>query len=310
MSRILVTGGAGFIGSHVVDLFIEQGYEVAILDDLSTGRKSNLNPKAKFYKMDLRSDHVLDVFSDFRPEYISHHAAQMNVRVSLSSPLHDAEINIMAVLKLLELCRIFDVKHFIHISSSAVYGEPVYLPCDENHPINPLCGYGVSKHTIEHYLYLNRLNHGLEYTVFRYPNVYGPRQDPQGEAGVVAQFLNKMLHGEKITIHGNGLQTRDFVYVSDIAQANYLAIIQPHESGIYNLGSGSPTSIVYIFHCLSQLTGYNLAPVHDSAIKGETQNIYLDSSKAYRDFRWYSSPGNLMPGLENTVQYFKENERS
>lgn len=305
--KILVTGGAGFIGSHVVDLFIQRGYEVVILDDLSTGRISNINPLAKFYQMDIRSDHVLDVFQQERPDYVSHHAAQMNVRVSVANPLFDAEVNILGTLKLLEWSRLFGVKHFIHISSSAVYGEPIYLPVDELHPINPVCQYGVSKHTAEHYLYLYEKNYNIPYTVFRYPNVYGPRQDPHGEAGVIAQFTNKMLSGEPITINGDGEQTRDFVYVRDIAFANLLAVEVPHKSGIYNLGSGIGTSVNKVFQFISIWSNYQHIPNYAAPILGETQRIYLDATKAENELKWYRTM-KVESGLNRTLEYFKEQE--
>jgi UDP-glucose 4-epimerase len=219
MTKILVTGGAGFIGSHVVDLFLEQGYEVVILDDLSTGRASNLNPQAKFYQMDIRSPEVRSVFDAERPDYVSHHAAQMDVRRSVAQPLFDADVNIVGSINLIECAKDFGVKRFVYISTGgAVYGEPERLPCDEAHPINPICQYGASKHTVEHYLYMYHVNYGLKYTVLRYPNVFGPRQDPHGEAGVVAIFTGKMLSGEPVVVNGDGEQTRDFVYVGDCAR--------------------------------------------------------------------------------------------
>jgi UDP-glucose 4-epimerase len=196
MAKILVTGGAGFIGSHVVDLFLSKGYEVVVVDDLSTGRLSNLNPQATFYQTDIRSAKVREIFAAERPDYVSHHAAQMDVRRSVSEPLFDAEVNILGSINLIEAARESGLKHFIYISSGgAVYGEPERLPCDENHPVHPICPYGASKHTVEHYLYMAHANDGLQYTVLRYPNVFGPRQNPHGEAGVVAIFIGKIAGG-------------------------------------------------------------------------------------------------------------------
>ncbi len=212
--KVLVTGGAGFIGSNVVDLFIENGYEVVVVDDLSTGRASNLNPAAKFYQVDIRSPQIDEIFAAERPDYVDHHAAQMNVRRSIKEPLFDAEVNVVGSLNLIEAAKRYGVKRFVYISTGgAVFGEPVYLPCDENHPINPICQYGASKHTVEHYLYMYQVNYGLPYTVLRYPNVYGPRQDPRGEAGVIAIFTGQMLNGEPVVINGDGEQERDYVYV-------------------------------------------------------------------------------------------------
>lgn len=309
MAKILVTGGAGFIGSHVVDLFLEKGYEVAILDDLSTGRESNLDPRAKFYKMDIRSPEVREVFEAERPDYISHHAAQMDVRRSVAQPLFDADVNILGSINLIERAKEFGVKRFVYISTGgAVYGEPEYVPCDEAHPINPICQYGASKHTVEHYLFMYHVNYGLDYTVLRYPNVYGPRQDPHGEAGVVAIFTGKMLAGEPVTINGDGEQTRDFVYVGDCAYANYLAVTVEHQPGIFNIGWGRPTSVNDIFNTLAKVTGYPHAASFGPAKVGETRHIYLDAAKAKRELGW-SPTLSLEDGLERTVAYFRESER-
>ena len=253
--KILVTGGAGFIGSHVVDACVESGYQVVVVDDLSTGRISNLNPAATFYKMDIRDPEMAQVFEIERPDFVDHHAAQMDVRRSIVDPLFDADVNIRGSINLLECSRRVGVKLFVYISTGgAVYGEPVYLPCDEEHPINPICQYGASKHTVEHYLYMYQVNYGLEYTVLRYPNVYGPRQDPHGEAGVVAIFTGQMITDQQVVINGDGEQERDFVYVGDCARANLLALQSAGPSGIYNLGCGVGTSVNQVFQVLSDIT--------------------------------------------------------
>jgi UDP-glucose 4-epimerase len=310
MAKILVTGGAGFIGSHVVDLFVAKGYEVVIIDDLSTGHASNLNPAARFYQIDIRSPQVREVFEAEKPDYVSHHAAQMDVRRSVAEPLVDASINILGSINLLEYAREFGVKRIVYISTGgAVYGEPEKLPCDENHPINPICQYGASKHTVEHYLYMYHVNYGLSYTVLRYPNVFGPRQDPHGEAGVVSIFTGKMLSGEQVVINGDGDQTRDFVYVGDCARANYLALTIAHQPGIYNLGWGRPTSINEIFSTLAKITGYALPVQHGPAKVGETRHIYLDASKVKKEFGWAPTV-TLEEGLEKTVDYFKISEEA
>ena len=309
MAKILVTGGAGFIGSHVVDLFVAQGYEVVIVDDLSTGRASNLNPAAKFYQVDIRSPRLREVFEAEKPDYVSHHAAQMDVRRSVAQPLFDADINILGSINVIETAKDFNVKRFIYISTGgAVYGEPESLPCDESHPINPICQYGASKHTVEHYLYMYHVNYGLKYTVLRYPNVFGPRQDPHGEAGVVAIFTGKMLASQAVMINGDGDQTRDFVYVGDCAKANHLAVTVDHQPGIYNLGWGRPTSINEICSVLINITGYNLPVEHGVAKVGETRHIYLDASKIKKDLGWEPTIS-LEQGLEKTVDYFKISER-
>ena len=308
MAKIMVTGGAGFIGSHVVELFINKGFEVVIVDDLSTGRASNLNSSAKFYQMDIRDPKIRDVFSSERPDYISHHAAQMDVRRSVAQPIFDADVNILGSINLIECAKEFGAKHFIYVSTGgAVYGEPERVPCDESHPINPICQYGASKHTVEHYLYMYHANYGLNYTVLRYPNVYGPRQDPHGEAGVVAIFTGKMLVDQPITINGDGKQTRDFVYVSDCANANYLAVTKDHPSGIYNIGWGRPTSVNDIFTGLAKIVSYSQPPSHGPAKVGETRHIYLDATKANQELGWFPTLS-LDEGLEYTVAYFRELE--
>lgn len=303
--KIIVTGGAGFIGSHVVNAFIESGHEVVIVDDLSTGRKSNLNPAARFYQIDIRDPQIEEIFRTEQPDFISHHAAQMDVRRSVADPLFDADVNILGSLKLIEYAKKYAIKKFIYISTGgAVYGEPEYLPCDENHPINPICQYGASKHTVEHYLYMYHVNYGLKYTVLRYPNVYGPRQDPHGEAGVVAIFCGKMLADEQVTINGDGEQTRDYVYVGDCARANVMVADENIASGIYNLGSGKGTSVNEIFTGLRDTTGYKLAPVYGPAKVGETRFIYLSADKAARELGWQPTVS-LAEGLRKTVDYFR-----
>ncbi len=220
-TRVLVTGGAGFIGSHVVDRLVAAGHDVAVVDNLATGRRANLNPAARFYELDIRDPALGTVVERERPAVISHHAAQVDVRRSTADPLYDADVNILGSLNVLKVAVEHGVRKVIYISTGgAVYGEPEYLPVDEDHPIHPLCEYGASKHAVEHYLYMYAENYDLDYTVLRYPNVYGPRQDPHGEAGVVAIFSQKMLKGETCTINGDGTQERDFLYVADCARAN------------------------------------------------------------------------------------------
>jgi UDP-glucose 4-epimerase len=305
--KVLVTGGAGFIGSHVVDMFLKAGHEVVIVDDLSTGRERNLNPNAKFYKMDIRDPKLREVFEQERPEVVDHHAAQMDVRKSVVDPVFDASINILGTLNLLEAARQTGVRKVVYISSGgAAYGEPVYLPCDEKHPIDPLSPYGVTKHTVEHYLFLYKELYGLDYAVLRYPNVYGPRQDPNGEAGVVAIFTGKMLRGEPVTINGTGEQERDFVYVGDCARANVL-VAGEGPNGIYNLGCGVGTTINQIFEGLARATGYDRPAGYGPAKAGETFRIYLDATRANTELGWEPTLS-LDAGLAKTVEYFRANE--
>lgn len=306
--KILVTGGAGFIGSHVVDLFVREGYEAVVVDDLSTGRLSNLNPKAKFYRMDIRDPKLAEVFEAEKPDFVSHHAAQMDVRRSIVEPVFDADVNILGSLNVIECAKRYQVKRFVYISSGgAAYGEPEYLPCDEAHPINPICQYGASKHTVEHYLYMYYQNYGLKYTVLRYPNVFGPRQDPHGEAGVVAIFIGRMLNGEDVVINGDGENQRDFVHVKDCARANLLGLDAP--VGIYNLGFGYGTSVNQIFDALKQITGYPKDAIHGPAKLGETRKIYLDANKAQKVMGWSPSI-TLEEGLKETVEYQKVAEKA
>lgn len=303
--KVLVTGGAGFIASHVVDLLVENGHEVVVVDDLSTGRRNNLNPKARFYEMDIRSSEMREVIRVERPEVIDNHAAQMDVRRSVADPLFDADVNILGGIKLLQFAVEFKVRKFIHISSGgAVYGEPVYLPCDEKHPIQPLCPYGASKYTLELYLYIYKQNFGLDFSVLRYPNVYGPRQDPNGEAGVVAIFIGKMLQHQPVTIFGSGEQVRDFVYVSDCARAN-LSALNLGDGKVINLGCGKGTTIREIFSYLKSIIGYPYNPVFAPGKVGETFRIFLDASRAKKELNWEPSIS-LEDGLFNTVQYLKQ----
>jgi len=307
--KILVTGGAGFIGSHVVNRYLDLGHDVVVVDDLSTGRISNLDPRATFYQIDIRDPGIRDVFEREQPEIINHHAAQMNVRRSVADPLFDVSVNIVGSLNLIECAKQFGVRRFIYISTGgAVYGEPIYLPCDENHPINPICQYGASKHTVEHYLYMYHENYGLESIVLRYPNVYGPRQDPNGEAGVIAIFTGKMLAGESVTINGDGEQTRDYVYVGDCAAANVLALDTGITHGIFNLGSEVGTSVNEIFEHLARLTDYQGAAFNGPPKIGETRHIYLNAGKARELLGWQPAV-KLAGGLRETVSYFREGEQ-
>ncbi len=302
--KILVTGGAGFIGSHVVDAYVQHNHEVVVVDDLSNGKQENLNPRARFYALDIRDDKLDEVFAAEKPQVVNHHAARANLRESMLKPMLFADVNILGSLHLLELSRKHGVQRFINISTGgAVYGDPAYLPADERHPVNPLDPYGASKAAFEHYLPLYRTNYGLEFVVLRYANVYGPRQDPYGEAGVVAIFANKMLHAGQPVVNGSGEQERDFVYVSDVAQANLLALFKG-DGGFYNIGTGVGTSINAIFSSLKDATGYSGSQVHGPPKPGEVFKIYLSADKASRELGWSASTS-LGEGLLRTVEYFR-----
>lgn len=307
--KVLVTGGAGFIGSNVVDLLVENGYEVVVVDNLASGRQANLNPQAKFYQLDIRDSALGAVFKSEQPDFVSHHAAQVDVRRSVADPMYDASVNVLGTLNVLEAARKVPVKRFIYISTGgAVYGEPEYLPCDENHPINPICQYGASKHLGEHYLFMYQWMYGMEYTVLRYPNVYGPRQDPHGEAGVVAIFTGNMVEGQPVTINGDGEQSRDFLYVRDCARANLLALRVDHPNGIYNLATSQATSINELFRTMKTITRYPLDAQYGPPKLGETRHIYLTADKAGQYLGWEQTV-NLEEGLRQTVEHYKRYER-
>lgn len=306
--KILVTGGAGFIGSNIVDEYIMNGHEVVIVDSLETGRKTNINPAAKFYEMDIRDPNLENVFIKERPQIINHHAAQMDVRRSVSDPKYDADVNVLGSLNLLELARKYQISRILYSSSGGtVYGEPVYLPCDEKHPIRPICPYGATKYIFEVYLDMYKFMYDMDFTVFRYPNIYGPRQDPHGEAGVIAIFTGLMLKEKPVTITGDGKQQRDFVFVKDIARANYLATVNQKGSGTFNLGSGIPTDINQIFEGLKSVTGYTQNAIHGPAKLGETSKIFLTGQKAFDELGWKPTV-TLYEGLQATVEYFRLKE--
>jgi UDP-glucose 4-epimerase len=303
--KVLVTGGAGFIGSHVADACLAAGHDVLIVDDLSTGRRENLPDAARFYEVNLRDAEAMEhVFAAERPEAICHLAARANVRESMQKPVLYAEVNIIGSLVLLEMARQYHCRKVVYASTGgAVYGEPEYLPVDEAHPINPLDPYGASKHHVEHYLHIYRTHYGVDYTSLRFPNVYGPRQDPYGEAGVVAIFANQMLKGETPVIYGSGQQERDFVYVTDIARANVLALTAGGGE-ILNLGSGVGTSINTIFQQLVQITGCDCIEVHGPAKQGEVFRTYLDATRAKTSLGWEPQVC-LEEGLALTTEYFR-----
>ena len=295
--KILVTGGCGFIGSHIVDLLIENGHEVVVLDNLSTGNKENLNEKAKFYEKDIRMN-LSKIFEEEKFDVVIHEAAQINVRSSMENPINDAEINILGSLNLIELSKKFDVKKFIYASSGgAMYGDPEKIPCDEEHKINPLSPYGFSKGAVEWYI----VNSGLKFCVLRYSNVYGPRQDPKGEAGVISIFIDNMLEGKKCFINGNGEQTRDFVYVEDVAKANLIAL---EKEGYFNIGTGEEISVNNLFEGIKKVVGKGEKENRDE-IKGEVSRISLDVSKAERELGWKAEV-KIEDGLRRTVEYFKK----
>ncbi|TXK76899.1 NAD-dependent epimerase/dehydratase family protein [Paenibacillus sp. N3.4] len=304
--KILVTGGAGFIASHIVDALIELQHEVAIVDNFSTGKEAFVNAKAILYKKDILDAELSLVFRDFSPEIVIHHAAQIDVQTSMRNPSRDAEINIIGTIKLLEACRNSGVRKIIYASSAAVYGDPAYLPVDESHPIAPLSSYGISKHTPEQYLKVFSDLYSLDYTILRYANVYGGRQDPKGEGGVVSIFLEKMLQGLQPVIFGDGEQTRDFIYVKDIARAN-IAALHSGSKCIYNISCNLQTSINELYNRLALLSNYRDNPIYKVGRSGDIIHSCLDNSAALRDLQW-EPIYTLVHGLKETFDYYSRFE--
>ncbi len=305
MARILVTGGAGFIGSHIVDGLVAAGHDVVVVDDLSAGRREQVNPRARLHQVDIRDAAALaQVFDRERPEYVDHHAAQASVAMSVKDPCRDAAVNILGSINVFEQARRTGVRKVVYASTGgALYGEPRYMPCDEEHPVCPLSPYGASKYAAEKYLGLFGQLHGLCFTIVRYANVYGPRQDPFGEAGVVAIFTEKLLRGVQPVIFGTGEQERDFVYVSDIVQANLLAL-ECGDGEAFNIGTEAGVSVNHIFAQLKAATGYKGAPTYEAPRAGDVFRIYLKAAKARAGLGWSPRVG-LDEGIRKTVEYFR-----
>ncbi len=312
MSTVLVTGGAGFIGSHIVDALIMHGFRVIVVDNLSSGKKGNVNRKATFHCLDICNAELGDIFAEEKIDWVNHHAAQIDVRRSVVDPQQDAQVNILGLVNLLGNCLRHRVKGIIFASSGgAVYGEPSELPVAETCPKGPLSPYGVSKLSSEYYLYYFHRVHSLPYIAMRYGNVYGTRQDPHGEAGVAAIFTGKMLAGETPTIFGDGKQLRDYIFVEDVALANLQAMQRladmPSPNSIddnaYNIGTGVGTSVNELFACLRKIIGFSNDARHGPDRKGELRQIILDVSKAERGLSWKPSVS-LFDGLKRLVDFF------
>ena len=273
--NVLITGGAGFIGSHVADLFIENGYNVFVVDNLSSGDVNHLNPKAKFFNCDINSEKLDEIFREYKIDYVFHFAAQPSVSYSTKHPDLDANENIMGSISILSAAKKHDVKKIIMASTAAVYAAPEYLPVDEKHSTNCLSFYGLSKLTMEKYTAL----FGVDYIIFRFANVYGPRQSAHGEAGVVAIFADKMSNNEDITIHGDGEQTRDFVYVADIAKACLCAVQSDVKNEIINVSTASAITINELFERMAEIFSYKLSPQHSEERYGDIKHSILDNKK-------------------------------
>ncbi|HKT10620.1 MAG TPA: NAD-dependent epimerase/dehydratase family protein [Terriglobia bacterium] len=305
--KILVTGGAGFIGSHLTDAYLAAGHDVAVLDDLSRGSVSNVNPRARLYKGDIRDrDSVEQVFSAEKPDAVNHHAAQIDVRRGVREPVFDASVNILGSITLIEAAVAHKVRRFVYISSAgATYGEPETLPVPEEYPTNPVTPYGISKHTVEHYLDMFSALYALPFVVLRYGNVYGPRQSSKGEAGVFAIFCEQMLAGIRPSIYGDGTKARDYVYVEDVVRANVLAL-ERGTGEAFNIASGAPTTDYEVFQRVRDSMGiHNLEPEYAPRRPGEMERIYLDIAKAQQLLGW-SPHFSLEEGVRRTVQYYRQ----
>ncbi len=302
--KVLVTGGAGFIGSNVADAFINEGHSVIILDDFSIGKQENVNPKAKVYKMDIQDPAVENIFRDERIDVMCHHAAQMDVRRSVADPKFDASVNVLGFLNLMESGRKHGLKKVLFSSTGgAIYGEQDYYPADENHPMRPLSPYGITKLTTEKYLFFYKEIYGIDHVILRYANIYGPRQNPHGEAGVIAIFTQRMLNGEQPIINGEGKQTRDYVFVGDVVQANLLGL-KYNGSNIFNIGTGIETDVNQLFHHLKKLTGAKCEEKHIPAKAGEQMRSVI-TSKKIGDMLGWKPTVTLEEGLKRTVEFFK-----
>jgi UDP-glucose 4-epimerase len=306
--RILVTGGAGFIGSHVVDTYIEAGHDVFVVDDLSTGKLENLHPRAHFIHADLLDLAVRKLIAAEKIEVVNHHAAQMDVRRSVADPLFDARVNLLGMLNVLEGAREAKVKKVIFSSSGGtVYGEQTEFPASEDHATQPISPYGVSKRSGEHYLYFYSVEYGIPYIALRYANIYGPRQDPHGEAGVVAIFTLRLLSGQQPVINGDGKQTRDYVFVKDVARAN-LAALRVDYCGPINIGTSIEIDVNQLFLHLRTLTNSSLPEIHGPTKPGEQRRSVLTWNRAREVLGWSPTVG-LEEGLRETVAFFRSRQQ-
>ncbi|HEX2121186.1 MAG TPA: NAD-dependent epimerase/dehydratase family protein [Thermoanaerobaculia bacterium] len=303
--HVLITGGAGFIGSHLADAFLRRGWRVSIIDNLSTGRRHNVDPKAELFEADLREATTLRLLDELRPDVVVHQAAQVDVRSSMNDPAADAETNVVASLRLLQKSVDIGVKRFLFASTGgAIYGEPLEVPQTESHPQGPLSPYGCAKLAVEHYLHYYREVHGLSTAALRYANVYGPRQSAHGEAGVVAIFADRMLRGEDVTINGSGEQTRDFVFVGDVVAANLAVADRDELAGAFNVGTGVETSVTQLHGMMASILGVTRPPLHAPAKTGEQLRSVLDGSRL-RAIAGLSEPVALRDGLEETLEWFR-----
>ena len=303
--NILVTGGAGFIGSNIVDAYISEGHNVVIIDNMSTGVKDYINPKAKFYELDVCDAGISKVFEENKIDLINHHAAQIDLRKSVDDPAFDINVNIAGSVNLLQNAIKNGVKKFIFASTGgAIYGEHDYFPADEEHPTRPYAPYGINKMCVEKYLYYYNHVYGLDYVVLRYANVYGPRQNPHGECGVIAIFTDKILNGQQPLINGPGDQTRDYVFVNDVVNANVLAL-EAKGPVIYNVATTKETDVNYIFNRINHFAGTNLEEKHGPAKLGEQKRSVLSYEKINKELGW-APKTSIEEGLKITTEFFKK----
>lgn len=303
--KILVTGGAGFIGSHVVDAYVAAGHEVAVVDNLSSGKKSNLNLQAKFYYLDIADSGLDDVFAEFKPKLVNHHAAQISVPLSVDDPLADAHTNIVGFLNLMTQCRRHQVEKVIYVSSGGVvYGEPEQLPASETYPLQPASPYGIAKYSGELYLKFFAAQCGIKYVTLRYSNVYGPRQIPHGEAGVVSIFIQTLLADKAPTIFGDGNCVRDYVFVEDVMNANVKAV-EKGENVALNIATGIPSNVNELYRLVREALHMDLEALSGPPRRGDLRSNYLDASLADEVLGW--KPKVTLPeGIARTAQYFKD----
>ena len=301
--KALVTGGAGFIGSHLVDSLIKAGWQVEVVDNLITGLRENVNPAADFNELDIRDSRLDGVFEKGKFDIVFHLAAQMDIRKSVADPSFDAEANIIGGIKLLQACRKHGVKKVIFSSTCASYGEQVSFPAPESHPQNPVSPYGISKLAFEKYLYFYHTEFGIDYVILRYANIYGPRQRADGEGGVVAIFLNRLLTGQEAYIFGDGTQTRDLTYVADVVNANLLAV-DFAGCGIFNVSTALETNINSLFDLIRGITGSAQARIYRPPREGETMRSVLDNALIKKTFGWQPRT-DLQTGLRQTAEFFR-----
>ena len=304
--RILITGGAGFIGSHVADAYIAQGDEVLVLDSLwehGGGRRQNIPERALFVHMDIRDENLARIFQDFKPDVVNHHAAQHSVAISSRDPRYDADVNVMGLINVLDNAVKTRVRKVIFASSGATFGTPDRLPMNEQTPQRPESPYGITKMVSEHYLNFYKSEHGLDFTALRYGNVYGPRQDPNGEAGVIAIFIGKFLAKQGVRIDWDGEQTRDYVYVKDVAQANVLALDRG-PGGKYCIGTNQRTSVNEIYRLLVQISAFEAPVTHALRRPGDARDAQFDPALAKAELGW--EPATRLPdGMRETFEYFR-----